>query len=353
MPRVMRFVNKARVLIIDDSALIRQMLTEILAADPELEVVGTASDPYIAREKIKQLRPDVLTLDIEMPRMDGLTFLGNLMRLRPMPVVMISSLTAKGAEMTLQALALGAVDFVTKPSSDVAQEFEHFAHEIRYKVKTAARARIQDAAARTVKVRSPGNIAVFRPEGKIIAMGASTGGTEAIREVLTALPPDLPGIVVAQHIPEKFSASFAQRLNDMTALTVSEAVEGEHIFPGHAYIAPGGRHLLVVKDGARYACKLSDAPPVNRHRPSVDVLFDSVAAAAGAKAVGVILTGMGSDGAQGLKHMRTAGARTAAQDEKTSVVWGMPGEAVRREAAQVVLTLTDVAGWLVAEVQRT
>ena len=344
--------GKTRVLIIDDSALVRQVLTEILGADREIEVVGTAPDPYVARDKIKALNPDVLTLDVEMPRMDGLTFLRNLMRLRPMPVVMVSSLTEKGAEVTLDALALGAVDFLSKPKLDVAHGLRDYAEEITAKVKAAARVPVQvleSAAAPAPKLsadaivsRTPGK-KMFHTTDKIIAVGASTGGTEAIRALLEALPPDAPGIVVTQHIPAAFSRPFAERMDRSSALTVSEAEEGAPILPGHVYIAPGDRHLLVERSGARYLCRLDDGPPVNRHRPSVDVLFRSVAVKAGPNAVGVILTGMGDDGARGLLEMHEAGAFTIAQDEKSSVVWGMPGEAVRLEAVDQVLPLHKIA----------
>ncbi len=343
---------KTRVLIIDDSALVRQVLTEILGSDRGIEVVGAAPDPYVAREKIKALNPDVLTLDVEMPRMDGLTFLRNLMRLRPMPVVMVSSLTEKGAEVTLDALELGAVDFVSKPKLDVAHGLREYAEEITAKVKAAARVPVQvlDRAAApaprlsadAIVSRKPGK-KMFHTTDKIIAVGASTGGTEAIRALLEALPPDAPGIVVAQHIPAAFSRPFAERMDRSSALTVAEATDGAPILPGHVYIAPGDRHLLVERSGARYLCRLDEGPPVNRHRPSVDVLFRSVAVNAGPNAVGVILTGMGADGAQGLLEMRETGAFTIAQDEKSSVVWGMPGEAVRREAVERVLPLHKIA----------
>lgn len=349
-------MKKVRVLVVDDSALVRQMLTEILNGDAGIEVVDTAADPYVAREKIKKLNPDVLTLDVEMPRMDGVTFLSNLMRLRPMPVVMISSLTERGAAVTLQALELGAVDFVPKPKVDVAHGLQEYARQIREKVKMAAGARVGQRSGRpptpvavvpklsadAVLGRGPAP-AKFRTTEQLIAIGASTGGTEAIKEVLIRMPADSPATVITQHIPEAFSGPFARRMNDASALSVCEAQDGQQIIPGHAYIAPGNRHLLVVRDGARYVCRLHDGPPVNRHRPSVDVMFRSVAQSAGANAVGVILTGMGGDGAEGLLEMREAGAQTFAQDEATSVVWGMPGEAVKRGAASTVVPLERVA----------
>ncbi len=357
-------MNKIRVLIIDDSALVRQTLTKIMEADRDLEVVGAAADPFIAREKIKKLNPDVLTLDVEMPKMDGVTFLRNLMRLRPMPVVMVSSLTEKGAEITLEALELGAIDFVSKPKIDLAHSLQDYAEEIIVKVKTAARVKLRarplnlGAAGRSstpekmvIPERYSADVVLetaapakhFKTSTTIIAIGASTGGTEAIRVVLQAMPEDCPGIVIAQHIPPVFSTSFAQRMDGVCAMTVFEAKDGQQILPGHVYIAPGDAHLLLVRDGARYLCKLSDAPPVNRHRPAVDVLFRSVAQNAGKNAIGAILTGMGDDGAMGLKEMRDAGAKTLAQDEKSSVVWGMPGEAVKLGAVDAVLPLEQVS----------
>lgn len=337
-----------RVLIVDDSALVRNLLTEILSSDSEIEVVGTAPDPLIAREKIKLLKPDVLTLDVEMPRMDGLTFLENLMRLHPMPVVMVSSLTEQGAEVTLQALELGAIDFVTKPKIDVKNGLNAYAGDLLEKVKGAARARVRGP----VILRSGGPVPsaekpkakkIFRTTDRLIAIGASTGGTEAIKVVLERMPPDAPAIVITQHIPAQFSGPFAARMDRSCAMSVCEAQDGQQIVPGHVYIAPGGRHLQVCRDGARYICKLNDDEPVNRHRPSVDVLFNSVSEHAGPNAIGVILTGMGDDGARGLKTMRDCGAKTLCQDEATSVVWGMPGSAYRIGAVEQVLPLEDIA----------
>lgn len=346
-----------KVLTVDDSALVRKLLAEMLGRDREIEVVGAAADPYAAREKIKQLNPDVITLDVEMPRMDGLTFLENLMRLRPMPVVMVSSLTQQGAEVTLRALELGAIDFVAKPKVDVAGSLTEYADELVEKVKMAARARVcARASAPRAQVRSvdPRRTAdavlpptsgqrVLRTTERIIALGASTGGTEAIREVLSVLPPDAPAIVISQHIPAAFSRPFAERMNRESPMSVCEAQDGQYILPGHVYIAPGDRHLLVARDGARYRCRLSDGPHVNRHRPSVDVMFRSVAQNVGPNAIGVILTGMGDDGARGLKEMMDAGAPTIAQDEASSVVWGMPGAAVKLGGAQHVLPLHRIA----------
>ncbi len=350
-----------KVLIVDDSALVRKLLTEMLSKDRGLEVVGAASDPYAAREKIKQLNPDVITLDVEMPRMDGLTFLENLMRLRPMPVVMVSSLTQQGADVTLRALELGAIDFVAKPRVDVAGSLVEYADELIEKIKVAAGARVstrgsnrtatmQVEARRTADAVIPATSSarVLRTTERIIAIGASTGGTEAIRELLGALPADAPAVVISQHIPAAFSKPFAERMNRCSAMSVCEAQDGQYILPGHVYIAPGDRHLLVERDGARYRCRLNDGPPVNRHRPSVDVMFRSVAQKVGPNATGVILTGMGDDGARGLKEMLEAGAMTIAQDEASSVVWGMPGTAVKIGAAQHVLPLHRIADAVLA-----
>ena len=351
-------MERVRVLVIDDSALVRKLLSAMLASDPGIEVVGTAPDPLIARDKIKQLNPDVLTLDVEMPRMDGLTFLENLMRLRPMPVVMVSSLTERGAEVTLRALELGAVDFFTKPGSDLAGSLEASAAEICAKVRAAAHARPrQRTVLRKLDVaprlsadavlplsRTPGT----RGGSPIIAIGASTGGTEAIRVVLEMMPPDAPPIVVTQHIPAAFSGPFAARMNHCSAMRVGEARDGQPIQPGHAYIAPGSQHLLVMWDGAKHVCRLHDGPPVNRHKPSVDVLFRSMAASVGAATVAALLTGMGDDGARGLLELRQAGARTLVQDEESSVVWGMPGAAWKIGAATEALPLNQVAARLLA-----
>ncbi len=333
-----------RVLIVDDSALMRSLLTEILSSAPDIEVVGSAQDPYVARERIKALNPDVLTLDVEMPRMDGLTFLRNLMRLRPMPVVMVSSLTEQGAEVTLQALELGAVDFVCKPKGVSAEGIRDYAEDLIEKIRLAAtlkpRPHPSAAAASGLAQRK---LAAGAVSVQLLAIGASTGGTEAIKEVLLRLPPDAPGVVIAQHIPPGFSAAFARRMNQQTGLVVKEAEDGERIRRGHAYIAPGDYHLRVRCEGSHYVCRLDQSEPVNRHRPSVDVLFWSVAEAAGAKSAAALLTGMGADGAEGLKTLREQGAYTIAQDEATSVVWGMPGEAVRRGAAIEVLPLPAIA----------
>ena len=362
-----------KVLIIDDSALVRELLTKILSSDPGITVVGSAPDAYIAREKIKALNPDVVTLDVEMPKMDGVQFLRNLMRLRPMPVVMCSSLTERGADVTLSALELGAVDFVTKPKIDLAHTLDDYAAEIIGKVKVASRARVRalgadakgsgggaprpgtaDGSTPAVVPRAPMR---FKTTDQIIAIGASTGGTEAIREVLCRMPPDAPGIVISQHIPAAFSRPFAERMNGCSQMTVHQAEHGQLIIPGHAYIAPGDRHLLVERDGARYRCHLSDGPTVNHHKPSVEVMFRSVARNVGPNAIGVMLTGMGADGAKGMLEMREAGARNVAQDENTSVVWGMPGSAVQVGAVDVVVPLTAVTDtvlrWVVERESRS
>lgn len=354
-------MKKIKVLIVDDSALVRNMLAEILSADPQIDVVGSAPNPNVARDKIKRLNPDVLTLDVEMPEMDGITFLRNLMRLRPMPVVMVSTLTERGADVTLDALELGAIDFITKPKSDFMNVIGDYTEELVSKVKAASQARVvalTDVKPRPVAVEelevNPSNSADvviakqarqrnFKTTDKLIAIGASTGGTEAIKHVVRDLPADTPGVVITQHIPEAFSKTFAQRLDGLSAMTVKEAEDGDQILRGHVYIAPGSHHMLIERDGARFVCRLHDGPPVNRHKPAVDVMFRSVAQNIGANAVGILLTGMGNDGAQGLKELQNIGCPTIAQDEKTSVVWGMPGEAVKLGAADEVLPLNKVA----------
>jgi two-component system chemotaxis response regulator CheB len=338
-----------RVLVVDDSALVRALMSELLGDDPGIEVVGTASDPYIAREKIKQLAPDVLTLDVEMPRMDGLTFLRNLMRLRPMPVLMVSSLTEAGASVTLDALALGAVDFIAKPKIDVARGLAGYGPMLVEKVRQAATARVARIAPADAAAMPPlqGPIG-YRTTERLLAIGASTGGTEAIREVLEQMPADAPATVIVQHIPAAFSGPFAERLDRHSRMTVMEATDQQPLLAGHAYVAPGGRHLRVVRSGARWICRLGDDDPVRRHRPSVDVLFESVAAQAGRNASAALLTGMGDDGAAGLLSLRRAGARTVAQDEASSVIWGMPGAAVALGAADEVVPLEQVARRLLA-----
>jgi len=351
-------MKRVRVLVIDDSALVRRLMSAMLACDPEIEVVGTAADPLIAREKIKQLNPDVLTLDVEMPHMDGLTFLENLMRLRPMPVVMVSSLTHEGAEVTLRALELGAVDFFAKPTQDLASCFGEGAQLMCAKVKLAAltrpRARTAVHKLDVVEPRLSADAVLPRPsvamrrgEFPIIAIGASTGGTEAVRVVLEGMPADAPPILVTQHIPEAFSGAFAARMNRCSAMRVCEAMDGQPIESGQVYIAPGGQHLLMMWDGTRYVCRLHDGPLVNRHKPSVDVLFRSIAAHA-ADAIAVLLTGMGDDGARGLLELQQGGAATLVQDQESSVVWGMPGAAWKLGAANEMLPLDRIAERLLA-----
>lgn len=338
---------KTRVLVVDDSAVMRQLLSDILSRDPELEVIGTAADPFVARDKIKALNPDVLTLDVEMPRMDGLSFLEKLMRAHPMPVVMVSSLTEQGAATTLRALELGAVDFVTKPKLDVLSGTLDLGEEIVEKVKHAAGARVR--APRTAPSPAvaraplpPASGALLRSTNRVIAVGASTGGTEALREFLVPLPPDSPGIVIVQHMPANFTRSFAERLDSLCQVRVKEAEDGDRILAGHVLIAPGNFHMAVQRSGAVYSVRVFQDEPVNRHRPSVDVLFDSCASALGSNVVGVILTGMGGDGARGLLAMRKAGARTIAQDEASCVVFGMPREAILLGGAEQTLSLTDI-----------
>jgi two-component system, chemotaxis family, protein-glutamate methylesterase/glutaminase len=331
-----------RVLIVDDSALIRQLLTTLLSSDPEIEVVGTADDPYAARDLIKALNPDVVTLDVEMPHMDGITFLRKIMTLRPMPVIMVSTLTQAGADITLEALEIGAVDFIAKPSADAAHALPALASELQAKIKDAARTRMSARAIMTAPaVRKVARS--VRPNGKIVAIGASTGGVEALKTVLMNLPPDCPPIVITQHMPPRFTAAFAQRLNRECPMAVSEAADGDVIEQGHVYIAPGSHHLQVVKAGTGYRCALDDGPPMSGHRPSVDVLFRSVARVVGRSAIGVILTGMGKDGADGLLELRKAGGLTIGQDEASSLIYGMPQVAFERGAVMRQCSLNQVA----------
>lgn len=332
-----------RVLIVDDSALMRDMLTTILSSDPEIEVVGTANDPYQARTMIKELNPDVLTLDVEMPRMDGISFLEKIMRLRPMPVVMVSTLTQKHADITVQALEMGAVDVVGKPTIDMKRGMEERSAELIAKVRSAASARVTarggPTPARKTVTTGPG----YRSTDTVVAIGASTGGVEALREVIAALPADSPAVLITQHMPGGFTRSFAQRLNSLSAVTVSEATDGTRLLPGHVYIAPGDHHLEVTRSGGTYLTRLHDGPPVSGHRPSVDVLFQSMAAQVGRNGIGVILTGMGKDGAAGLKAMRDAGARTLGQDEDSSLVYGMPKAAFALGGVERQAPLSQIA----------
>lgn len=358
---------KIRIIVVDDSALIRKVLTEIFNSDPDLEVVGVAADPYIARDLIKQLNPDMITLDVEMPRMDGISFLRNLMRLRPMPVVMISTLTEKNADVTLQALALGAVDYMPKPTVNVTKTLNDYADELITKVKTAAKAKIKytekpatpssPAKAQLDPQEKHGVDAILKADpsvrpaktrDKIIALGASTGGTEAIKVVVRDLPEDTPAILITQHLPAAFSQSFARHVDMASKMRACIAHHGQVVEPGTIYIAPGDQHMMLAREANRYVVQLNDGVPVNRHKPAVDVLFRSVAQIAGANAIGVMLTGMGADGAIGMKEMHDAGAKTVVQDEQTSVVWGMPGEAYKLGCADYVKPLQDVANQILA-----
>lgn len=339
-------MTKIKVLIVDDSALIRSVMSEIVNSQPDMEVVATAPDPLVARELIKKTNPDVLTLDVEMPKMDGLDFLEKLMRLRPMPVVMVSSLTERGSEITMRALELGAVDFVTKPKISIQSGMREYTDLITDKIRAASRARIKP---RSVQPAAPmGELPALRnpltSSEKLIIIGASTGGTEAIREFLMQMPSDCPGILIAQHMPEGFTTSFARRLDSLCKISVVESAGNERVLPGHAYIAPGHSHLLLARSGANYVTKIEQTDPVNRHRPSVDVLFRSAAAAAGKNAMGVILTGMGKDGAAGMLAMKEAGAYNYAQDEASCVVFGMPREAILLNAHHEIGALRDLPG---------
>jgi two-component system, chemotaxis family, protein-glutamate methylesterase/glutaminase len=341
--------KKIKVLIVDDSALIRALLKEIISQEDDMEVVGVASDPIIAREKIRALNPDVITLDIEMPHMDGLEFLEKLMRLHPLPVIMISTHTLEGSAATLRALELGAVDFIAKPKVDIQNKLETYASLITEKIRIAAQANVRPLhgsstskpAVTSKKVRPLK--ATSNNLEKLIVIGASTGGTEAIKEILIRMPIDCAPILVVQHMPEGFTKSYAARLNSLCEIAVNEAVHGQRIVAGHAYLAPGGAHFSIIRSGKHYICQISDNAPVNYHRPSVDVLFNSVAALVANNAIGVILTGMGKDGAAGLKLLHDQGCKTFAQDKASCVVFGMPKEAIERGAADEVLPLEEMA----------
>ena len=371
---------KTRVVVVDDSAVVRGLLAEIINRQPEMECVGAASDPLVAREMIRNLNPDVITLDVEMPRMDGIDFLSKLMRLRPMPVVMVSTLTERGAEVTLRALELGAIDFVAKPKIGVADGLRQLAEDITDKVRTAALAqvrRLPPAAVAPVGSSPGGSIVSTATPGaqttgahlprqaapvaalgrlsteKIIFIGASTGGTEATKAVLMNLPADCPAVVITQHMPPGFTKSYAARLDSLCRIRVKEAVDGDRILPGHAYIAPGGFHLSVERSGANYIARVRDGEPVNRHKPSVEVLFDSAARVVGQNALGVMLTGMGADGARAMKTMRDAGSWNVCQDEASCVVFGMPREAIAHGAAHEVLPLQRIAPALADRLRST
>ncbi|WP_169569003.1 protein-glutamate methylesterase/protein-glutamine glutaminase [Sneathiella limimaris] len=334
--------RKITVLIVDDSALIRQMLTTMLNSDPGIEVIGSAPDPLTARQMIKELNPDVLTLDIEMPKMDGIAFLEKIITLRPMPVVMISSLTQEGADIALKALEIGAVDYIGKPTSDVRVGLEEKKAEVISKVKTAARAQVFAKKPSDIRKVTTVSYSGYKTTEQIICIGASTGGVEALREIVTALPANSPAVLITQHMPESFTTSFANRLDQISKVTVVEAKQNQRILPGHVYIAPGHSHLELAKSGANYVCHLHDGPPVSGHRPSVNVLFNSAAKIGGKNAVGVILTGMGKDGAEGLLAMRQAGAPTIGQDEASCIVYGMPRVAFELGAVEKQYPLNKI-----------
>lgn len=345
-------MKKIRVLVVDDSATVRQTMTEVLNSDPAIEVIATASDPYMAVERIKQQVPDVITLDVEMPRMDGLTFLEKIMSQCPLPVVICSTLTEKGSATALAALDKGAVEIITKPKLGTRQFFEESRIRICDAVKSAAHVRVKKARPQVAPcpkltadaiLEKPNSRAMIETTDKVVAVGASTGGTEALRLFLQALPIDCPGIVIVQHMPEKFTASFAQRLNEICSITVKEAGDGDPVGRGQALIAPGNKHLLLKRSGARYFVEVKDGPLVSRHRPSVDVLFRATARYAGKNAVGIIMTGMGDDGARGMLEMKQAGAFTIAQDEASCVVFGMPAEAIKLGGVDQVLSLSRIA----------
>jgi two-component system chemotaxis response regulator CheB len=347
-----------KVMIVDDSAVVRQVLSSVLDADPAIQVIGTAADPLFAQDKMQRDWPDVIVLDVEMPRMDGITFLKKLMAERPTPVVICSTLTEKGAATTMQALAAGAVSIVTKPQASLSKFLINASDDLVNAVKAAARANVRrlikdkplavPAKLSADAVLPAGQSAMSRTTERIIAIGTSTGGTQALEYILTALPRVCPGIVIVQHMPERFTAAFAERLNGLCELEVLEARHGDRVMPGRALIAPGGRHMLLKRSGAQYLVEVVDGPPVSRHKPSVDVLFRSTARAAGANATGIIMTGMGDDGARGLREMHEAGARTLGQDEASCVVYGMPKEAMKIGAVDRELPLAHIPAAILA-----
>lgn len=352
--------NKINVLVVDDSALVRRVLEEVLSSDPGIQVVGTANDPYAAVEKMRQVAPDVIVLDVEMPKMDGITFLRKLMQQHPIPTVICSTLVESSSDTAVAALEAGAVELILKPTVGTKQFLEESRIRICDVVKAAARARLRKHVREPIKPATPkltADAVIAKPQfqgramakttQKVVAVGASTGGTEALRDFLQALPVDAPGIVIVQHMPEGFTASFAKRLNETSAIEVKEAADGDTVLAGRALIARGNHHMVLQRSGARYYVELREGPLVSRHRPSVDVLFRSTAACAGKNAVGVIMTGMGDDGAQGLLEMRNAGAYTIGQDEESCVVYGMPAEAAKRGAVVRVLPLPEIAGAVV------
>jgi two-component system chemotaxis response regulator CheB len=353
--------TRIKVVVVDDSALVRGLLSEIINRQVDMQCVGVAADPLQAREVIRNANPDVITLDVEMPRMDGIDFLSRLMRLRPTPVVMVSTLTERGAEVTLRALELGAVDFVAKPKIGVVDGLQRLADDITDKIRVASQAQVHRLSAAAT---SPVHATAAQPSAappalgrlsteKLIFIGASTGGTEATKAVLTELPADMPAILITQHMPPGFTTSYAKRLDSLSRIRVQEAVDGERVLPGHAYLAPGGLHLSVERSGANYIARVHDGEAVNRHRPSVEVLFESAARVVGPNALGVMLTGMGADGAQAMRAMHDAGSFNICQDEASCVVFGMPREAIRLGAAHEVLPLSRIAGALIARLKST
>ncbi len=352
-------MSKIKVVVVDDSALVRSLLAEIINRQPDMACIGTANDPLAAREMIRELNPDVITLDVEMPKMDGLEFLSRLMKLRPMPVLMVSTLTEKGAEITMRALEMGAVDFVAKPRIGVSSGLRELGDEIVDKLRIAAKAQVRRLTTPPPAATAGAGAAVpaaSRPFGrlsteKVICIGSSTGGTEAIKEILVRMPADSPAIVITQHMPPGFTTSFAARLDSLCRISVSEARDGERILPGHAYIAPGGMQFRIDRSGANYVAVVEDTPPVNRHKPSVEVLFKSVAKVLGPNAYGVMLTGMGADGATAMKEMRDAGSYNYVQDEASCVVFGMPKMAIQAGAANEVLPLLQIADALTERIR--
>ena len=356
-------MSKIKVVVVDDSALVRSLLAEIINRQPDMQCIGTANDPLAAREMIRELNPDVITLDVEMPKMDGLEFLSRLMKLRPMPVLMVSTLTERGAEITMRALEMGAVDFVAKPRIGVSSGLRELGDEIVDKLRIAAKAQVRrlanttPAAAAGSTTGDAGSAAIAsKPFGrlsteKVICIGASTGGTEAIKEILVRMPADSPAIVITQHMPPGFTTSFAARLDSLCRISVAEARHGDRILPGHAYIAPGGLQFRIDRSGANYVAVVEDTPPVNRHKPSVEVLFKSAAKVLGPNAYGVMLTGMGADGATAMKEMRDAGSYNYVQDEASCVVFGMPKMAIQAGAANEVLPLLQIADALTERIR--
>ncbi|MDR2838106.1 MAG: chemotaxis response regulator protein-glutamate methylesterase [Azonexus sp.] len=352
--------KKIKVLLVDDSALVRQVISKALAADPGIEVIGTASDPLFAMQKMKALWPDVLVIDIEMPRMDGITFLKKIMAEHPTPVVVCSSLAEQGAQATFEALSAGAVSIITKPKVGLKDFLEDAANDIVHAVRSAARANLRAIHASTAAALNPpkltadamlapaSNRALTRTTDQVVAIGTSTGGTQALEAVLTRLPATTLGMVIVQHMPEKFTGMFAQRLNGLCQIEVREAKNGDRVIPGRALIAPGGRHMMLQRNGAQYVVNVADGPLVNRHKPSVDVLFRSVAKFAGANALGIIMTGMGDDGARGMKEMHDAGARTVAQDEASCVVFGMPKEAIKLGGVDQTMSLEQIPAAIIS-----